>query len=499
MQHVFQAPPNIILLMTDQQRFDTLAAWGHDHMSTPAMDRLAGEGVSFRQAYCPGATCISSRAAMFTGMYPHNTGTYTFQTWGMHRNWVQDLAANGYWCASIGKMHFSPRDIPGGFHERVIVENPTNRNLASGGADDDWGRYLSFHGRTRPNDRHRTDPDWVSKCQGVPWEDEARFHSDVFIGDSAVSWIRSHCGTRPLFLHVGFTGPHEPWDPLPRHLAQYEGRPLPTPRVREGELDSKPPQHRAILEHHANTNHESRIDLRSAGEADIARMRRHYYAKISTVDEQVGRVVDALSSRGYLENSLLIFCSDHGEMLGDHGLAYKWLMYDPIVHVPLIVRHPGSVGSPGHVDDLVSLMDIGPTVLEAAGIPVPSYLEGRSLAGYLSEGEDTPREYVYCEDNYQVMMRGEDAKLVYYIGQEDGELYDLSQDPYELHNLWADSAHTSLRQQMQIRLLDWLATSTYYNSGYKRGRERSCRLRWPGGGDAGLHGGNARGKQVTIL
>ncbi|MEE2629042.1 MAG: sulfatase-like hydrolase/transferase, partial [Candidatus Latescibacterota bacterium] len=117
--------PNIVLIMTDQQRFDTIGAWGYDHMTTPALDRLVGEGLSFRRAFCPGATCVASRAAIFTGMYPHNTGVYSFDYWADHRNWVQDLNDAGYHCVNMGKMHFSPRDVAGGFHERVIVENPT--------------------------------------------------------------------------------------------------------------------------------------------------------------------------------------------------------------------------------------------------------------------------------------------------------------------------------------------------------------------------------------
>ena len=380
--------PHIILIMTDQQRFDTIAGWGYDYMSTPNMDRIAAEGVSFRQAYCPGATCIASRAAIFTGMYGHNTGTYSFDHWASHRNWVQDLAEHGYWCVNIGKMHFSPRDVPGGFHERVIVENPTNMTQAMGGADDDWGRYLSFHGQTRPNGRNATDPDWLSKHQGAPWHLEERFHSDVFIGSSAVTWIDNYRGDKPLFLQIGLTGPHEPWDPLPRHLALYADKEMPPRYLAEGELAEKPPQHQTHLEFHANTSHESQIDLRGASDAEIDEMKRHYFAKITTVDEQVGRILDSLEARGWLEDSLLIFCSDHGEMLGDHGLAYKWLMYDPIVHIPLIVRHPGSVAAPSEVNELVSLIDLGPTILEAAGVDAPTYLEGRSLLPYLDDAPD---------------------------------------------------------------------------------------------------------------
>ena len=396
-------------------------------------------------------------------------------------------------------MHFSPRDVFGGFHERVVVENPTNKTHAGGGADDDWGRYLSFHGLERPNDRQHTDPDWLKRFQGVPWHYEEQYHSDVFIGNSAVSWIDNYRGDRPLFLQIGLTGPHEPWDPLPRHLELYRDKEMPPRVMREGELEEKPPQHRAHLEAFANAGGEARIDMSLASEEDIAHMRRHYYAKITTVDEQVGRVLEALEARGYLEDSLLIFCSDHGELLGDHGLPYKWLMYDPIVHVPLIVRHPGSVGAPGNTEDLVSLMDIGPTILETAGIEVPTYMEGRSLMPYLKGEAIAPREFVFCEDNYQIMMRSSDHKLVYYIGQAEGELYDLRQDPDELYNRWSDAGHAEVKNRMLARLLEWMATSNYYNAGYKRNRQRQYAMRWPGEGDASLHGRSARSRQVDYL
>ncbi|MEZ4833685.1 MAG: sulfatase-like hydrolase/transferase [Caldilineaceae bacterium] len=396
-------------------------------------------------------------------------------------------------CTSVPAMRLAA------FTKHVVVENPTNKDHALGGADDDWGRYLTFHGQSRPNDRHLTDPDWRQKHQGVPWHLEERFHSDVFIGDTAVSWIDSYKGNKPLFLMTGFTGPHEPWDPLPRHLAMYKDRPLPRRVHREGELAEKPPQHAALMEVFANANHESMIDLSGASEDDIVEMRRHYYAKITTVDEQIGRVLDALERRGWLEESLIILCSDHGEMLGDHGLIYKWLMYDPIVHIPLIIRRPGSAGQPSSVTDLVSLMDLGPTILSAAGLDVPDYLEGRSLLPYLADDAVEPREFVFCEDNYQIMMRSARHKLVYYIGQEAGELYDLVADPNELHNLWNVPAHKDTRDSLQQRLLSWLAGSVYYNAGYRQNRARHTNMRWPREGDAYLQGNNLRPKQVDFF
>ena len=274
---------------------------------------------------------------------------------------------------------------------------------------------------------------------------------------------------------------------------------MPPRVVRDGELAEKPPQHRAHLEFHANTSHESQIDLRGATDDEIAEMKRHYFAKITTVDEQLGRVLNALEERGWLENSLLIFCSDHGELLGDHGLAYKWLMYDPIVHVPLVIRHPGAVKQPRTVADLVSLIDLGPTILEAAGLDIPGYMEGRSLLPYLTDDTGTPREFVYCEDNYQIMMRNATHKVVYYIGQAAGELYDLAADPHELDNLWDDPAHSELKAMLISQLLAWFSTSTYYNAGYKQLQSRAVRLRWPDAEDADLHGGNMRPKQVAVL
>ena len=228
-------------------------------------------------------------------------------------------------------------------------------------------------------------------------------------------------------------------------------------------------------------------------------MRRHYYAKITTVDEMIGKVLDALEERGWLENSLLIFCSDHGELLGDHGLPYKWLMYDPIVHVPMIVRHPSTVKNPSGTDDLVSLMDIGPTILEAAGIDVPTYMEGRSLLPYLEGKPLQPREFVFCEDNYQVMMRTAEHKLVYYVGQEEGELYDLLDDPDELWNRWNDAHYGDVKNRMLLRLLEWMATSNYYNAGYKRNRSRDYQMRWPTRENKRLHGPTASGRQVDYL
>ena len=212
--------------------------------------------------------------------------------------------------------------------------------------------------------------------------------------------------------------------------------PCHAPVTRENELAEKPRQHEALKKMFSTAGHESGINMYLANDDRVDHMRRHYYAKVTTVDEKMGEILDALEERGYLDNTLVIFCSDHGENLGDHGMAYKWLMYDTITHIPLIIRYPDRLRRGDHVSDLVSLMDLGPTILEAAGVQVPTYLEGRSLMPYSDpHGPVVPREYVFCEDNYQIMMRSQTHKMVYYIGQDEGELYDLEADPGELWNV----------------------------------------------------------------
>jgi arylsulfatase len=478
--------PNIVFILTDQQRFDTIGRHDCPWMKTPHLDRLTKEGMSFRRAFCPGVTCVASRAAMFTGQYPHNTGVYSFDAWAHQRTWVHDLRDAGYFCANVGKMHLIPRDEPGGFHDRIVVENPAAMPAWSFNGDDDWGKFLNMHGITRPAWRRESDPDWTKKFQGLAWEYEERFHSDVFTGDAAVGFLRQHRSKKPFFLEVGLPGPHEPWDPPQRFIDLYQQANWPAPVDRGNDFSTRPPQHLAQQESMAPSasgpwHHDCVIDMPHATDADIEHFRRHYYANVSLVDDQVGKILQALDETGQRENTWIIFSSDHGELLGDHDIAYKWLMYEPVVHIPLIICPPPALGLTVDTSttDLVSLIDLGRTVMDMAGIPAPNRLEGISLLPWLTGGEKTPRNYVFSEDNYQVMIRSHDWKLVHYFGQESGELYDLANDPNELKNLWNESTHRTTRTDLQLVLLEWLGTSNYFNSAVRTGGKEDKPRRWP--------------------
>lgn len=453
--------PNIILIMTDQQRFDTIGAHGYDYMVTPNLDRLASKSTSYTKAYACGATCISSRAALFTGMHPHNTGVYTFNDWSHHKSWIHDLKANGYHCVNMGKMHIQPRDEAYGFDERVIVENPVARYGEQGKADDDWGRHLTLNGEKRPAGFHKSLENWKDMYQCLPWDKDENLHKDVFIGNSALSWIERREVDDPFFLQIGFTGPHETYDPLPEDLELYKDREIPGAARKEGELESKPVQQKAQQAFLAHNRSESAIDLRDPDEKQIKEMKRHYYANITLIDRMIGRILDKLEEKKMLEDAIIIFTSDHGDMMGDHDLAYKWFMYDGSVRIPLIIcdtRAPEDVV----VEDPVSHIDLGPTILKRAGIPVPAYLEGSDI-------NNRESEYVFCEDNNLMMIRNRTHKLVMYIGQEEGELYHIEHDPGELENLHGDPDYREIRLSMEKQLLLWFAESCYRTMGYKNG------------------------------
>jgi arylsulfatase A-like enzyme len=450
--------PNIIFIITDQQRADTLGATGCDWMITPTLDQLAEDAVVFDNAYCAAATCISSRCALFTGMYAHNTGTYSFDRWEHHRTWLHDFRDAGYYIANIGKMHH--RDAQMAFHERYIVENKSSKLKY-----DQWNRFLWQSGLDVPK-RVDTEENWADQLNAVEWVYGEKTHSDVFTGNMAVNFIERWDKRAPLFLEIGFPGPHEPYDPPPRFLEMYQDKTPPTRVFEPEELAAKPPEQIRFKKFFETSPNENRIDFSNATDEDIARMRRHYYANVTAIDEKIGQIFAALEAKGMLENSIIVFTSDHGDNLGDHNLPYKWFMYDTITRIPLLIRTPKTTG---RIDkELFSQIDIGPTLLELAGIPIPSRLDGQSRVARIEKADtsDTPQA-VFAEENHLVMIRTQTHKLVHYIDKPYGELYDLVSDPDELHNNYDSPDYQSIRVELESKLFKWLVNTAYHNSGYK--------------------------------
>jgi arylsulfatase len=467
---------NVVFITTDQQRSDTIAAHGNPHMITPALDRLAGEGVSFSEAFVCGATCVASRAALYTGMYAHNTGCYSFDRWSHNRTWVHELRDAGWRTAAIGKVHHGPAHDPMAFDDRVYAENfPNMRDW-----EDDYANYLKSGGHESGCRLLTQDGQWLRKYGSDVFPLPEEYHEDQFIGRMARRWIADYADDAPFYLHIGFQGPHDPFDPPQRFLDLYAGREIPMPRPDSGGFDARPPHYRRHMESILNDAGWDRapahggwaMDLREAGPAEFARMRRHYFALVTQIDEQVGLIMDTLAARGMLDDTLVIFTSDHGDNLGDHGLMYKWLMTDQATRVPFIVRLPdgdrrsGAGGRSGVTDDLLfSQIDVGPTILEAAGLPVPQRLDGRSNLARLLDGDRSQApKAVLCEDNYLTMYRTPDRKYIHYAGQPYAEYFDLAADPFEEHNLADDPARADEIAALRSRFLDELLVSRYLGS-----------------------------------
>jgi arylsulfatase A-like enzyme len=468
--------PNIILIMTDQQRADTIGALGAPWMRTPHLDRLATEGAAYTQCFVTSPVCVGARASLFTGKYPHGCHVFSnFQPW--QPTWVQSLAAQGYHCVNIGKMHINPYDAPGGFHQRLIMENK-DRPLFLEERDraiyDEWDKALHARKLVKPSryNRHAADPEGYKQALGAfTWHLDADMHPDHFIGDTACWWIGDRKNRDPLFLQIGFPGPHPPYDPTPEALAAYADVDIPVPEVSEAELRAQPPAQQQLRDNMVEFNFDSIAWRRDATPADLLRLRRHYAANVSMIDHQVGRILEALDARGYLDDALVIFTSDHADALGEHGHIQKWTMYDSVVRVPLVAWSRNLPIQRGVRDELVQLFDVAPTVLEAAGAEPPADFEARSLWGSLSGRADhQPREAVYAElarDHIQtgsefiLMRRDRRWKIVLYLDDPaSGELYDLQHDPGEIRNLWHDEALRAMRDDLTTGCLRWLATGS---------------------------------------
>ncbi len=250
--------PNIILIITDQQRYDTIGALGFPYARTPHLDRLVREGVAFTGCYAAGASCAPSRASLFSGSYPHTAGVMrNADPW--RTCWVEDLARAGYHCVNVGKMHTYPFEAPSGFHERFVVENK-DRYLEGRYFFDRWDVAFQAHGLQRPGrERYRQLPDYAERLGAISWDLSGapeHLHSDVYVGGLARWWVEQKPSTRPLFLQVGFPGPHPPYDPLPRYLEQYEGVELPLPQVTAAEIEALPAPLRTMRVHNTEVDHD---------------------------------------------------------------------------------------------------------------------------------------------------------------------------------------------------------------------------------------------------
>ena len=455
---------HIFLIITDQQRYDTINALGFPYMHTPNLDRLVREGTSFSNCFITAPSCVPSRASLFNGYYPHATGILRN---GVHwqKTWVGSLAEQGYHCVNLGKMHTIPYDAKAGFHERFVMENK-DRYYEGRWFADEWDKALVARGQIKPSrERYRTLPDYRQRLGAYEWTLPPESHADFFLGDLANWWIDSRPKQDKLFMQIGFLGPHPPYDPVASYAERYLNDPrVPVPEAVPCDLDQLPGFLKAKREHDCKVDHDAVLWQMTPKQAELRRLRAYYLANISMIDEALGKLIATLERKGYLEESLIIFTSDHGDALGDHGLSQKWSMYDSVTRVPAIFWAPGEVPQGKTEDGLCQLFDIGATVLDWAGAPQPLAAQARSLMPVLNGEPWTPREQVFAEQAGDVSLTGASLftmirdtrwKAVHILDSEEGQLFDLRSDPTEVHNLWNDPVHAHERERLTRAALEW--------------------------------------------
>lgn len=462
--------PNILWICTDQQRYDTIGALGNPHVSTPNLDRLARAGTAFTHAYCQSPICTPSRASFMTGMYAsavhiNGNGNARFPR---HPPLVTKLLAGaGYDCGLIGKLHLA--SAFGGVESRV----------------DDGYRYWQYSHAPRDDWSSGHDyADWVRRqgsalgeltksIDGVP----AELHQTTWCAEKAIEFMREN-RPGPWLASVNIYDPHPPFNPPKAYRDLFDPEDMPEPLFRESDLTQQ--EQLAEIDFQSKVRHPDDLDIKSpvipwtqtrglkepetAGKRDAKTLIGAYYAMIRLIDDQVGRMLEALEESGQLANTLVIFMSDHGEMLGDHGLIQKGCrFYEGLVRVPLILSWPGQIAAGVTLDGLVELMDLAPTLLELAGVDVPDHMQGRSLLPLLAGARQEHRDFVRCEyyqaldlpgSAHGTMYRDKRYKLVVYHGFNKGELYDLQEDPGEFNNLWNDSRHRAVKLDLMQRSFD---------------------------------------------
>ena len=465
--------PTILFILTDQQRYDTIAGMGFDHMITPNLDRLVRRGTAFENMYITSPSCAPSRASLFSGVYPHTNGVFrNDESW--HYCWVKELAESGYHTVNVGKMHTMPVEGSFGFHERHVVENKDRDHPHLPFYLDNWDKAYFQRGLEKPSRvTQRRRSDYGDLLGAWIWEHDEMLHPDVFVGQMACWWLDRYTGNEPFFLQVGLPGPHPPYDPTQEYLEMYLRRDLPEPIAPD--VDAQPGALQKLRQRHLDDDADGIVHLESPNPEQSRRQRAHYYANVTMIDTQVGYILEALERRGVMDDTIVIFTSDHGDCLGDHGHSQKWNMYESTVRVPALISCPGRIPEGRRITDLVALFDLAPTILEFAGLEIPHWMEATSLQPYFAEAPATPRRRVYAEHSNDSLLTGTRCmtmirdganKLVHFIDSDEGMLFDLENDPNELANLWCDPAHAETRDWLVAEILNWRLESSLKSQGF---------------------------------
>jgi choline-sulfatase len=460
-------PKNILLLMADQHRPQALGVDGHPVARTPGLDVLARSGVRFDHAYCTNPVCVPSRASLLTGLYTHNHRAYNNATpWPFEKKTMAHyLGRAGYMTAMIGKMHFVDAQTHGfdyrlDFNDWMQYLGPKAKLYA-----DELGRRNSGSGNPQIDDLWRDfgDP-WIGTREddgrkglvtiGSPSKFEEKDHFESFVTRESIRFMKNHGAAQPFLLVASYLKPHDPFTPAERFARMFRPEDMGIPDTwGKVNLETVPKE---IPE--AITNDRVTPELKNNPEA-VKQHIAYYYANLAQMDDNAGAVLNALRELKLEDDTIVVYTTDHGEMLGEHGLWQKFVFYEPSVGVPLIFRVPGLTSPGARSQTLVSLAGVVPTLLELCGVSVPSGLDGESVAPDLREPQRTRKTTVFAEyalrsPRAKAMIRGGDYKYCYY-SNDIAELFNLREDPMEMSNLALGAKHAAKVEEMKARLFAW--------------------------------------------
>jgi arylsulfatase A-like enzyme len=460
------AMPNILWVCTDQQRFDTIQGLSNSLISTPNLQRFMTEAVTFTNTFVQTPICSPSRGSFLTGRYPHCTGLRANGQYIRSSELLvpRILAENSYTCGLAGKLHLAP--CGGGRLE-------TEERIDDGYKVFEWSHDVS---NSWPG--HNAWRVWLDR-QGVklpqfPKEDvwgmpiAPKYSQTAWCAEVASQFMREQKGKGPWMMSVNIFQPHHPFFPTEEYLDRVDPAKMPDPAYKEGELDNKTPFQQ--IDHNGAYGGKALSFTKTSAE-EHRKITAAYYAMTEQVDTEMGHMLQVLDETGQADNTIVIFMSDHGEMLGDHGLYLKGpYFYDCLTRVPLIIRWPKHFKAGLKVDALVEMVDLAPTLVEAAGIQKPAGMQGQSLLPLLTGETTTHRDSVYMEFfnanfNYPTppmltSVRTKRWKLNYCDQAKYGEMYDLRADPGEFNNLWNDPHQKDSRDMMMQLLLSRMIDTT---------------------------------------
>ncbi|WP_410769636.1 sulfatase [Fontibacillus sp. BL9] len=491
--------PNILLITSDQQHWNTIGAFNPE-ISTPNLDRLARQGTTFGRAYCPNPTCTPSRSSIVTGMYPSQHGAWTLGTKLLEdRHTVgEDFSEAGYKTSLIGKAHFQPLkstpEYPSneaypilqdleywkgfnepfyGFDHVELARNHTNEAHIG----QHYALWMEEQGCTNWRDYFLPPTGTMDPAQTYKWPIPEKYHYNTWIAERSNARLEEHKKSgEPFFLWASFFDPHpeylvpEPWDTM------YDPDKLTIPALVPGEHDKNPPHFGLTQEENPDFSHLMETGFGIHGyrshhyyeygeklrltEYDKKKLVAVYYGMISMMDKYIGKILDKLDELGLSDNTLVVFTTDHGHFFGQHGLQAKGgFHYEDLIKLPFIVRYPDQVPAGKFSNAIQSLVDLAPTFLSFCNLPIPPSMTGVDQTDVWLGNKELARDHAICEFRHepstihQKTYVDDRYKITVYYNQTYGEIFDLQEDPAELHNLWSEPGYESLKSELLLKYI----------------------------------------------